>query len=51
MNHQHQEHNSVPNFWSTRYAIGLIRAGWYGSLFSINDTFSHVIGVCLIYSF
>ncbi len=40
MNHQHQENNSVPNFWSTRYAIGLIVLGGVGSLFSINGAFS-----------
>jgi hypothetical protein len=28
MNHQPQEHNSVPNFWSTRYAIILLVVVW-----------------------
>jgi len=32
MNHQHQENNSVPNFWSTRYAIGLIVLGGISQL-------------------
>ncbi len=33
MNHQHQENNSVPNFWSTRYAIGLIVLGGIAAYF------------------
>ena len=27
MEHQHEEHEAPPSFWSTRYAIGLLVIG------------------------
>ncbi len=50
MNHQPQEHNSVPNFWSTRYAI-TIRDWWCGSLFSLNRAFTMSLVFYPFYSF
>lgn len=44
MNHQHQENNSVPNFWSTRYAIGLIVLGGIAAYFLLTEHLAHVIG-------
>ena len=45
MNHQPQEHNSVPNFWSTRYAIGLFVIGGVAAYFLLTEHLAHVVGV------
>ncbi len=44
MNHQPQEHNSVPNFWSTRYAIGLFVIGGVAAYFLLTEHLAHVVG-------
>ena len=45
MSHQPQEHNSAPNFGSTRYAIGLLVIGGVASYFLLTEHLAHVIGV------
>lgn len=50
MNHQPQEHNSVPNFWSTRYAIGLLVLGGVAAYFLLTEHLAHVIGFFTLFT-
>lgn len=44
MNHEHKEQDSPPNFWSTRYAIGLLVIGSVAAYFLLTEHLAHVIG-------
>jgi len=44
MNHQHEEHDSQPSFWSSRYAIGLLVIGAVAAYFLLTEHLAHVVG-------
>ena len=44
MNHQHKGHDSPPNFWTTRYAIGLVVIGGVTAYFLLAEHLAHVVG-------
>ncbi len=44
MNLPLQQHNPTPNFWSTRYALGLIVLGGVAAYFLLTEHLAHVIG-------
>lgn len=44
MNHQHEEHDSPPSFWSSRYAIGLLVIGGVAVYFLLTEHLAHVVG-------
>lgn len=44
MKHQHEEHESPPGFWSSRYAIGLAIAGGVAAYFLLTEHLAHVTG-------
>jgi len=44
MSHQHQEHGSPPNFWSSRYALGLVVIGGVAAYFLLTEHLAHVLG-------
>lgn len=43
MNH-HEEHDSPPSFWSSRYAIGLLVIGAVAAYFLLTEHLAHVVG-------
>lgn len=45
MNHSHQEHESPPRFWSTRYAAGLVVIGGSAAYFLLTEHLAHVVAV------
>ena len=44
MNHDHAEQAAAPNFWSSRYAIGLIVIGAVAGYFLLTDHRAHFFG-------
>ena len=45
MNHDHTEHENPPNFWGSRYALGLIVIGGVAGYFLLTEHLAHVVGV------
>ncbi len=43
MNHQHDGQDSPPNFWKSRYAIGLVVIGGVAAYFLLTEHLAHVI--------
>lgn len=44
MNHEHEAHETPPNFWSSRYAIGLIVIGAVAGYFLLTEHRAHFFG-------
>ena len=45
MHHEHhEEHATPPNFWRSRYAIGLIILGSIAAYFLLTEHLAHVLG-------
>ena len=44
MNHAHDGNESPPNFWSSRYAIGLVVIGGVAAYFLLTEHLAHVVG-------
>ena len=40
----HEEHEKPPNFWCSRYAIGLIVIGAVAAYFLLTEHLAHVLG-------
>ncbi len=45
MNHDHGEQGSPPNFWGSRYAIGLLVIGAVAGYFLLTEHRAHFFGV------
>ena len=44
MKHEHGEHEAAPNFWRSRYAIGLIVIGAVAGYFLLTEHRAHFFG-------
>lgn len=44
MEHPHEGHEAPPNFWTTRYAIGLLVIGGVAAYFLLTEHLAHVVG-------
>lgn len=44
MNHDLQEHENPPSFWTSRYAVGLIVIGAVAGYFLLTEHLAHVLG-------
>lgn len=45
MNHDHEPHESPPDFWGSRYSIGLLVIGAVAGYFLLTEHLAHVVGV------
>lgn len=44
MDHDHEQHESPPDFWGSRYSIGLLVIGAVAGYFLLTEHLAHVAG-------